>query len=140
MGCVAEDIHEDGPAPSCGDNGWYLLRKDALLRGRRYPAGTLAQYRDGEWYVHSIARDRGDSRRRALPINPSMVCRTSYGGVSLFEVWMAGDGRVYARPVLSDADPQVVDPIAINLVLSSGESCVCVGFGRCFLPLEFFNW
>lgn len=137
MGCAAEDTNEGRTSPSHCDEGWYFLRRNVSVQGKRYPAGTLVEHVLGEWFVHI---EGGALVRRSLPIDASMVCRTSYGGVSLFEVWRVGEGLVYARPVLSDVTPQSVDPMTLNVALASGQSCVCVQFGRCFLPLEFFNW
>lgn len=140
MGWTAEERSGEHPILSSCDDGWYFLRRDVPLYGKQYRAGTLVELQHGEWFVHESAGNGKDSARRLIPIDSSLVCRTSYGGVSLYEIWRGGEGLVYARPVLSDASPQSVDPMAVNVNLPSGQSRVCVRFGRCFLPLEFFNW
>lgn len=140
MGCAAEEESEERPSLSVWDEGWYLLRRDITSGGKRYRAGTLVEYLRGEWFVQSGACNTPDPVRRAVFIDPSMVCRTSYGSVCLYEVWRVREGLIYARPVLSDAFPQSVDPMEFTVVLAAGQSRVCVRFGRCFLSLELFNW
>lgn len=140
MGCAAEERSDDHPVLSDCDDGWYLLRRDASLCGKQYRAGTLVEHLNGSWCVWEWRAAGEDPARRTLPLDVSMICNTSYGSVSLYEIWRRSDGEVYARPVLSDVYPQSVDPIALTVVLAAGESRVCVRFGRCFLPLELFNW
>lgn len=140
MGCAAEERSDDLPVLSDCDDGWYLLRRDVSLCGKQYRAGTLIEHLHGEWFVQEGRAAGADPARRTLSLDVSMVCNTSYGSVSLYEIWRMRDGLVYARPVLSDVYPQSVDPIALTVVLAAGQSRVCVRFGRCFLPLELFNW
>jgi hypothetical protein len=140
MGCAAEEASEEGVSLSVYDEGWYFLRRDVSIRGNRYRAGTLVEHLHGEWFVQNAACDTAVPVRCAVVIDASMICRTSYGSVALYEVWRVRDDLVYARPVLSHVSPQSVDPMMLNVVLASGQSRVCVRFGRCFLPLELFNW
>ena len=140
MGCAAEERSDDLPVLSDSDDGWYLLRSDVSLSGKQYRAGTLVEHLNGLWCVSEWRAAGADPARRSLPLDVSMVCNTSYGSVSLYEIWRRRDGVVYARPVLSDVYPQSVDPMALTVVLAAGQSRVCVRFGRCFLPLELFNW
>ena len=140
MGYAAEEGREEPPSLSVNEDGWYFLRRDVSIRGKRYRAGTLVEHVHGEWFVQSAASDAAGFEGCAGLIDASMVCKTSYGDVSLYEVWRVRDDLVYARPVLSDVSPQSVDPMTLNVALASGQSRICVRFGRCFLPPEFFNW
>ena len=117
------------------ENGWYLLRRNAPLSARTYRAGTLVEYRDGEWFLAERHADEV-----ALSLTPEMVCRTFYHGVSLYELECDGRGNFFARPVLSDLPSFKVDSMLVHLSLESGDARVCVKFGHCFLPLELFNW
>lgn len=104
-----------------------------------YRAGTLVEYLDSGWFIQ-----RPDEGRERLSLSSVDVCRTHYEGVSLYEIECVEHEGALARPVLSTLTPTKIDPmmvqIPLQIPLRVGESRVCVRFGHCFLPLEFFNW
>jgi hypothetical protein len=116
-------------------HGWYLLRKNHIVANRVYRAGTLVEYLRGEWFLRD-AREDGTK----LDLDPASVCRTFYQGVSLYEIECTERGAIYAKPVLSDTPFSKVDPRVVHVPIKSGDCRVCIKYGCCFLPLEFFNW
>lgn len=116
-------------------NGWYLLRKNHIVADRVYRAGTLVEHLRGEWFLRD-AREDGTK----LVLDSGSVCRTFYQGVSLYEIECTNRGVFYAKPVLSDTPFSKVDARVVHAPIESGDSRVCIKFGYCFLPLEFFNW
>lgn len=117
------------------ENGWYLLRAGIAVRNVHYRAGTPVEHVDGEWFLQGPL-----DQREKVSLRDEMVCRTHYDGVSLCELERVENGELLARPVLSTLSPLTVDPQVVQFPLRVGESRVCVRFGHCFLPLEFFNW
>jgi hypothetical protein len=117
------------------ENGWYLLRKNLRCSDRVHRAGSLLEHIDGEWFLRGPVDDEEN-----LSLTAEMVCRTSYHGISLYEVECTERGALFARPVLSELPFERVDPVVVHLSLLTGDGQVCVKFGHCFLPLELFNW
>lgn len=117
------------------EDGWYLLRSNLSLNDQIYRAGTLVEHVEGGWFVQGPLGER-----ERLSLSHVDVCRTHYEGVSLFEIECTEHEGVLARPVLSTLSATKIDPMMVRVPLRVGESRVCVRFGHCFLPLEFFNW
>ena len=129
------DVNGSKSVQSALENGWYLLRRKLWSPNRIYRAGSLLEHTDGEWFLRGELDDEEN-----LSLTSEMVCRTSYDGISLYEIECTDRGAFLARPVLSDLPFERVDPVMVNLSLLAGEGRVCVKFGHCFLPLELFNW
>jgi len=130
---MAEDNFAGDPKKR---DGWYLLRRGVSFDRQHYPAGAIIERVHGDWCVHEGAF----GAKRALELEPWMVCDVSYDGVSLFVVECDAKNVLSARAVLSSSEGERVDPLLVSVTLQPGESCVCARFGRCFLPLEFFGW
>lgn len=130
---MAEDNFAGDPKKQ---DGWYLLRRGVTLDRQHYRAGVIIERLHGAWYV-----DKGAfGAKRALQLEPWMVCDVSYDGISLFVIECDAKNVLSARAVLSSAEGERVDPLLVSVPLTPGESCVYARFGRCFLPLEFFGW
>lgn len=121
--------------PLVEGDGWYLLRSNLSHNGQMYRAGTLVEYLEGGWFVQGL-----DGGREQLSLSSVDVCRTHYEGVSVYVIECTENEGVLARPVTSTVSPTKVDPMMVQVSLRVGESRLCVRFGHCFLPLEFFNW
>ncbi len=127
---------ESTSVPTFGvEEGWYLLRSNLSHNKHMYRAGTLVEYLEGGWFVQGPLEER-----EQLSLSSVNVCRTHYEGVSLYEIECIEHEGVLTRPVLSTLSLTKVDPMMVQVPLRVGESRVCVRFGHCFLPLEFFNW
>ena len=147
--CVTSEVNsarscEVNSARSCAVNsarscamecGWYLLRANIFHKNKTYRAGTLVEHLNGEWFLQDSL-----GHREEIPLSLDDVCRTHYEGVSLYEIECVGGEGFVVRPVLSTLSYSKVDPMVVQVPLRVGESRVCVRFGLCFLPLEFFNW
>ncbi len=119
---------------SYGDSGeWYLLREDIDIGENRCRAGTPVRRLVDGWFVQGIP----------TPVLTSLddrVCRTEYGGLSLYVLSRQADGSLAHRRIGSDEAPQAIADSRVISPPECGHDRVYLAFGDQFYPLDYFGW
>jgi hypothetical protein len=68
------------------------------------------------------------------------VCRTEYGGLSLYVLSRQLDGSLSLRRIGSEEAPQRVADTRVISPPECGHDRVYLAFGDQFYPLDYFGW
>ncbi|MEN9845266.1 MAG: hypothetical protein RIS36_413 [Pseudomonadota bacterium] len=119
---------------SYDDSGeWYLLREDIDIGDNRCQAGTPVRRLVDGWFVQGIPAP--------VPISlDDRVCRTEYGGLSLYVLSRQLDGSLSLRRIGSEEAPQRVADTRVISPPECGHDRVYLAFGDQFYPLDYFGW
>lgn len=112
---------------------WHLIREDIDLDGQRLHAGTpILKVADG-WLVEGSA---------VVIVQPleKHLCRTEYGGLSLYLIHRDTEGAIVHRRLGCPSEPTKLPATKVFSPPDVGHSKVYLAFGGKFYPLEYFGW
>lgn len=115
---------------------WFLLRRAVCVNGTTFLAGSLVEYCGGRSYLY----DTGLTHKSPCDLPLEVLYRLGVHEQTLYQVIRHIDGSALARRVLSTEDSFEITAEMLCPPVKPGDSRVCVRFGSCFLPIEFFNW
>ena len=135
MGCPV--LREDSSrAHDCAGEGWYLLRRGGVIEGRRYSAGAVLECDDTSWFLH----DDNCRVKLTWPLNLAMLYQGALDGLSLYVVERVKGSGLSARRLFHPEDLIHAEVHLIGASLEPQETMLCVRFGCCFFPLDYFGW